>query len=469
MGLREFIERLQVDNDYYKFPKTVQIDPEYQMAALIREVCNKEGPAVEAYSPIGISMVGGLYGSKKRIKRILAPEYFDVYCGVSDLDAVKRYVKCSDVTSKDSLWDHCILDSSKTPPCQEVVLKGNDVDLSKLPICTHNELDKGPFITAGVNVVPWIHNSEIMGLGIHRMNVVNDNTLSCLAPINRRVGFPHYKSKDGIKMAVCIGAPPVVVLASQAKLPQDAQKYIVASQLHQKKIKLARCKTSNILVPSSCELVLECTSVPNSQWDDTPFAEYPGTYSFRSNAWICKVDAITHRKDFKYQTILTGKVPQEDSNLCAIPYAAEVYRVASRLVEEVTDIAAFIGNNVFDTIICIKKNSNSEVENLIYQLLGNKYLKSVTVMDHDLEANQDDWRFAFNTRYQPNRDTVITNMALGASLDPSSPLFQSTSKIGLDFTIPIGKNDMETEVNWKRHRVATTHPMITVQENFWEK
>jgi 3-polyprenyl-4-hydroxybenzoate decarboxylase len=202
---------------------------------------------------------------------------------------------------------------------------------------------------------------------------INKTQLSCLAPPNRRVGFPHYKSDKGVKMAVAIGAPPEVVLASQAKLNQRTDKYVVASNLQGgSPVKLAKCVTSDLLVPACSEMILECTTVPKSNYNDTPFGEYPGTYSLRSNAFVVTVDAITYRKNFIYQTILTGQVPQEDSNLCAIPYSAEVYRAASNLVEEVTDIAAFIGNNVFDTIVCIKKNSNAEVENLMHLLLGNK-------------------------------------------------------------------------------------------------
>jgi UbiD family decarboxylase len=250
-------------------------------------------------------------------------------------------------------------------------------------------------------------------------------------------------------MAVVIGAPPEVVLASQSKIPSNKEKYLVSSHIrgdaksyggdNADLLELVKLEYSGLLVPKNSELVLECESIPNSLYNDTPFGEYPGTYSFRSNSWLLKVKRIHHRSDYIYQTILTGKLPQEDSNLCGIPYASEIYKSASKLAK-VTDISSFLGNNVFDTIVCIKKESNEQIQNLLYTLLGNKYLKSVTIMDNDLKANEKDFRFAFNTRYQPDRDTIITGLALGASLDPSSPLFQSTSKIGFDMTVPHGKS-----------------------------
>ena len=473
MSLREFLNVLHEAGDLASFSN--EMDPKYEIASVIRRSCDDDGPAIEVFPGEGYCtsvVVGSVYGAKRRILRILDPTYGDYYFDKPDVKAVERYVKCADIKEGEPLKAYLETFSFSTdPPCQEIVNEGSSIDLYKLPICTHNEKDVGPFITAGVNVVKWI-DGVTHGLGIHRMNVIGRNHLSCLAPPNRRVGFPHYeasKKGKGIKMAVVIGAPPEVVLASQAKVNFRTEKYNIASNLRGKKISLTKCLTSDIMVPSESELVLECTSIPDSFHDDTPFAEYPGTYSVRSNAWVCKVDAITYRRDFIYQTILTGKTPQEDSNLCAFPYAAEVYKQASHVVEKVTDISAFIGNNVFDTLLCVKKNSNEEIENLMHILLGNRYLKSVAIMDDDMKADEESWRFCFNTRYQPNRDTIITNLGLGASLDPSSPLFQSTSKIAMDLTIPTGKTYADKMYNEMRHKVATTHPDIKVLVNWEEK
>lgn len=482
MSVDMFLKKLAECNELRFAP--VQRSVHFEIASWIRETCERQGPALVFHDPININaakkdldrhrkttkisyannrtfkipVLGGLYANPDHIKRILCPEYGDKFIGAPNGESVKRYVRCSHVTENDLLTNHSV--KANSSPCQEVVLQGGEVDLNALPICSHNSKDAGKFITAGVQVVKWI-NGITHGLGIHRMMKIDSKRLSCLAPPNRRVGFPHYENNKigttkGVKMAVLIGAPPEVVLASQAKLDPLCEKYIVASNLQQRPVRLTKCITSDLLVPADTEIVLECTTIPNSEWDDTPFGEYPGTYSYRSNAFQVYVDAITMKKEAIYQTILTGKVPQEDSNLCAIPYAADVYGLAQKVVEKVTDISVFLGNNVFDTIICIDKKSNSQVENLMHLLLGNKYLKSVTVLDSDLPATEESWRFAFNTRYQPNRDTIITNLSLGASLDPSSPLFQSTSKIAMDCTIPIGNTEEETKLNKFRHSVANT-------------
>ena len=463
MSLRQFI-KMTHDGGVVNVPGI--ISPKHEIAAFVRKTCNMQGPIlkfnVEGYHVN--TVVGGVYASRVNVKRALSPYYEETYCVGGDLAAVKRFSECNRVTEADKLEDH--IEMVKNAPCQELTFF--DPDLHNFPICTHNSKDAGPFITAGVQVVKWI-DGKTHGLGIHRMHQFSKKSLGCLAPPNRRVGYPHYeasKNGHGVKMAILIGAPPEVVMASQSKINSESEKYIVAANMKGRELKMVKCKTSDILVPAKTEMVIECTTVPNSIHDDTPFAEYPGCYSFRSNAFVVKVDCITMRNDAMYQTILTGRLPQEDSNLCAIPYAAEVFETAKKLVPNITDIGAFIGNNVFDTIICIKKDSNAQVQNLMHALIGNKYLKSITVMDDDLEATEEDWRFAFNTRYQPNRDTIISGDALGASLDPSSPLFQSTSKIAMDFTRPTTGVEKDDRATFMRHDRSETVPM-TINEK-WE-
>lgn len=450
MSLRSFLKRNETK--LVNYPCSV----EYEVANHIRNVCDKGGPILILNDPNfpDYSIVGGVYATKERV--------MGIFQNISDNNSLECVNLFSYLNRVAEFGTHSDTYTRVHPDRSEVmknIINGEDVDLGKLPICTHNVKDGGKFITAGVNVVKWVDNIT-HGLGIHRMKVIDRNHLSCLAPPNRRIGFPYYqasKKNKSIRMAVIIGAPPEVVLASQSKIPPTCEKYNVAAGITGESVKVVYLEDSELLVPADAELVLECESIPNSFHDDTPFLEYPGVYSCRTNAWVVKVNRIYHRDNCLYQTILTGKLPQEDSNLCAIPYAADVYGIASKYVEEVTDISVFLGNCVFDTVIAVKKESNEQIQNLMYALLGNKYLKSITVIDHDLDANNvEDVRFAMNTRMQPNRDIIITNLALGASLDPSSPLFQSTSKMAIDATIPIGKTAEETAYNKFRHSRGDT-------------
>jgi UbiD family decarboxylase len=281
------------------------------------------------------------------------------------------------------------------------------------------------------------------------MKLLDKNHLGCLAPRNRRIGSYYYyclENKIPMPFAVLLGAPPSVVLGSQAKVNHETDKYIVSSLLEMKPFEMIPCSNSNILVPAATEIVLEgVVDFSRGFIHDGPFGEYPGTYSEQDQAFVVEITGMSYRSNPWYQTILNGMPPQEDSYLCAIPEAVEMYRVAKNHAE-VVDLSVFLGNCVYESIVCIRKESDAQVRNLLHALLATRYVKIVTVMDHDLKANETDWRWALTTRYQPNRDTLITDLLLGASLDPSSPVTQLTSKIGFDFTCPVGQLNVFRQV-----------------------
>jgi 4-hydroxy-3-polyprenylbenzoate decarboxylase len=471
--LNHFLGLLEEEGDLIHIGTSVST--KFDIASMMRHSLNEDGPALMFHEVLHegkksqFPVVANVYGAERRIRRIFSYGREDINKpkntadDMSTCDLVSLYSKCATVPpgpSKELRLSPII------SPGEYEAWVGDEVDLYNLPICWYNEKDSGYFITSGVQVVQYFNGT--MGLGIHRMKVVDKNTLSCLAPPNRRVGLPHYKASEkgeSVNMAVLIGAPPSVVLASQAKLAFTDEKYLVANNIAP--IELLQLP-NGLHVPYGTEIILECECIPNSVYDDTKmeggdgptgFLEYPGTYSARSNSFLVRVVRIWTKKNAVFQALITGAHPNEDCNLCAIPYSAEVYRTASYYVRKITDISCFLGNNVFDTIVCIEKDSNEQVTNLMYALLANRYLKSVSIMDSDLMATEKDWRFAFNTRYQPNRDTIITNLGLGASLDPSSPLFQSTSKIAMDMTVPIGKDAKDTAWQKFRHMRGDTQPI----------
>ena len=407
----------------------------HEIAAQIRVSCDLEGgdgPVIYVHNPhkggLGYTMpvVGSVFGSMDR-----------VYAAAGALDrigAIKNVIDAASYACAGSLGDpeidlHTTSSSNRT-------LQKTELTLDDLPICTYNEHDCGPFITAGVQVVKA---NGCHQLGIHRMKKIEGrNALGCLAPPNRRVGEPFYeaeKTGESIPMVVLVGAPPPVVVASQIKIPFDRSKYDCAISLDDS---IGFTEIDGFMVPSTTEIVLVGRSVPGERIDDTPFSEYTGTMCFKSDTWVFEVESIYTQPKPVFQALLTGRNPQEDSNLCRLAISAEIYKMASSIME-VTDVD-IVGNGVFSALVCVKKNRlDEEVRNLIYTLLGNRYIKSVAVMDHDLSATDADFRFAFDSRYQPDLDTTITPHLLGASLDPSTPKFQTTSKIGFDLTFPIGK------------------------------
>src|SRR5262249_57149398 len=79
--------------------------------------------------------------------------------------------------SMDALKNHMPPRFVKEGPCKEVVLTGDDADLSHVPICTHNGKDAGPFITIGLGFTR--HPEYGNNVSISRMQIYDGKTMGC--------------------------------------------------------------------------------------------------------------------------------------------------------------------------------------------------------------------------------------------------------------------------------------------------
>ena len=66
--------------------------------------------------------------------------------------------------------------TSEEAPVKQIVWQGKDADLGKLPIPTHNALDGGPYITAGVGITRD-PETGLMNAGLYRHQVFSKNEL----------------------------------------------------------------------------------------------------------------------------------------------------------------------------------------------------------------------------------------------------------------------------------------------------
>ena len=110
---------------------------------------------------------------------------------------------------------------ASTPPCQEVVYKDDDVDLSKLPVLHCWPKDAGPFITLPLVFTKSLSTKK-RNAGMYRMQVFDRNSTGMHWHIHKDGShyFNEYR-KAGIKMpvAVAIGADPAIIYSATAPMP----------------------------------------------------------------------------------------------------------------------------------------------------------------------------------------------------------------------------------------------------------
>jgi len=331
----------------------------------------------------------------------------------------------------------------KTAPAQEVVHEQVDL-LKQLPIPKHNELDSGPYITAAL-LIARNPKTGIQNVSIHRCQVSGPDRIGVLLLPRHTL---HYfrmaeEAGEGLEIALVIGVHPACILASQAIAALDSDELEIAGALLNRPIEMVKCRTNRVRVPAHAEIVIEGRILPRVREPEGPFGEFPQYYGTRADREVIKVDAITHRKDAIFHTIVGGGV--EHLLLGAIPREATLLEHLQRSFPSVRDVRLTRGGTCrYHLAVKVDKKSQGEPKNIIMGAFGGHYdIKQVVVVDMDVNIDdQTEIEWAVATRFQADRDLVVVSGAQGSKLDPSSDNGIS-AKMGLDATKPLTADAME--------------------------
>lgn len=321
--------------------------------------------------------------------------------------------------------------------CQQVVHR--DVDLTAmLPIPTHNELDSGAYITAGL-LITRRPETGVQNMSIHRLQVSGPNRLGALLLPRHTLAFFTEQEKSGadLEIAIVIGVDPLTLMASQAIVPINHDELEISGALRGSALPVVRCVTNDVRVPADAEIVLEGRLLANVREPEGPFGEFPQYYGERANRHVIEVDALTHRESPIYHTIVGGSL--EHLLLGGIPREASFLSHLQRSFPCVRDVHLSRGGTCrYHLYVQVANPSTGEAKNVILGALGTHYdIKHVTVVDTDVDVHnptQVEWAVA--TRFQADRDLVVVHGSQGSKLDPSTNGGVG-SKMGLDATVPL--------------------------------
>ena len=202
-----------------------------------------------------------------------------------------------------------VLDREKAQeaPVHEVVVAGDDVDLTKLPIVTHSTSDDAPYVTMGVTVSVNPENGH-RDMGIFRQKLLGKDRLGIYYSWGKHLQFAHRCCEEkgkALPVAIVLGMHPAFHIASiypQADAMGEDE-YGIAGALLGEPLELVPCKTIPLEVPAEAEIVFEGEILPNERQTEGPFGEFHEYYGQIVDAPIVQVKAITHRRDAMYQNV----------------------------------------------------------------------------------------------------------------------------------------------------------------------
>jgi len=329
--------------------------------------------------------------------------------------------------------------TKKTPPCQEVVLTGDRVDLSILPVLHCWPKDGGPFITLPLVVTRSLATGK-RNVGMYRMQIFDRNTTGMHWHVHKD-GSHYYNEyrRAGRRMpvAVAIGADPATVYSATAPLPRGIDEMMLAGFIRKKPVAMARCVTNELSVPAEAEFVLEGYVEPGELRTEGPFGDHTGYYSLADLYPVFHVTAITHRRDPVYNATLVGKPPMED---CYLAKATErmFLPMLQTVFPEVEDYW-LPWEGVFHNIVvvAIDKEYPGHAQKIMSGLWGQgqmSFCKAIVVMDRGTDLKDPGQVItALLERFDITTDITLTKGVLDV-LDHSSPFPNFGNKIGLDLT-----------------------------------
>ncbi|MHC4975393.1 MAG: UbiD family decarboxylase domain-containing protein [Planctomycetota bacterium] len=427
---------------------------------------------------LGCDTTGGLASVADRIAQLVKPEPPRSLAEMCS--AFKRFAPLLRIPPK----------TIKTGPCQEVVLTGDDIDLTRLPLITcwphDGDLEavgypsavndrvpgtklradpshRGRYITfAGIHTIhandegnpkPSSHN-----IGMYRLQLVSRRHLAMHWHMHHD-GAAHWRSwkRKGTPMpvAVVLGGESVLPFAAIAPLPPGISELLFAGFLNGRGIRMCPAITQPIRVPANAEIIIEGVvsheaGLPGYDPRDPshgqlgpgaffegPFGDHTGFYSLPDRYPLLEVTAITMRTRPIFPATIVGLPVQED-----YPMGKAVERIFLPLLKttapdiEDYDLPTFgaFHNAAF---VQIDKQFPLHARRIMHAVWGAgqmSWTKLVAVVDTDLNVHDtNEVMRAIGTNCHPDHDIEHTLGPLDI-LDHASTHLGAGGKIGLDAT-----------------------------------
>jgi len=338
---------------------------------------------------------------------------------------------------------------SSAAPVHEVVLTGEDADLTKLPVHLQHGRDGAPYISASMDFAKdpatgWTN------IGCRRIMLRGPRSagVDLIAPSDLKAIYLKTVAKgDKLPVAYVIGGHPTTFLAAVAPArPMD--ELAVMGAMRGEPVPVVKCKTVDAYVPADAEYVLEGFLDARGHVEpEGPYGEYCGYYGVVKRNPVFHLTAITRRRDALFQTVTIGgrTLAHTDTSLLNAARAeCAIWNVLEQAIREPVAVYLTGASGGMATVrVAMRQRNPGEAHNAIAAVFASVAdVKHVFVFDDDIDIfsdDQTDWAMA--TRFQADRDLVAGTGYRAVPIDPSLQGARVGAKLGFDCTKPFGKID----------------------------
>jgi len=406
MTFREFVKKTD-----YTIKKVVSKNLE---ASGIIHSAGDKSITFEKIKESKYKVVANAFASKQKVANYLG-------CGVKDLVPV--------------------MTKALTNPTKPKLAKKTDhveleVDLEKLPILIHTEIDGGPYVSSGILIVKdpavgqnvCFHRGMVIAKNKFAFRILERNTMELLK-----------KNNGTLKAAYCVGVGAEVLIAAAMAPALGVNELEIANSM--KPIEVMKAKLFDAELPSDSEFVFEGTLSLNERHKEGPFVDLTETSDIIREEPVFTVEKIYAKQNPIWHALLPGGF--EHKVLMGMPREPTVFDSVKKAGIDIIDVSVSPGGSSwFHVIVKINKKNEDDGKNAIEAAMkGHTSGKHFFVVDSDIDIyNPLEMEWAMATRFQADKNLYLYPKQKGSSLDPSADqITRETCKAGFDLTMRLDR------------------------------
>ena len=448
--LRDFLAHLEKVGQLKRIDHP--IDPHYEMTEISDRTLRAGGPALLFENPIGYDMpvLTNLFGTAERVAMGMGRNEVKELREVGKLLA---YLKEPEPPKgfKDALDKLPVFKQVLNMPvkrlrrasCQDIILKGDEIDLDKIPVMSCWPGDVAPLLTWGLTITKG-PNKNRQNLGIYRQQKISKNKIIMRwlahrgGALDMKDWMETYPGKP-FPISVAFGADPATILGAVTPVPDSLSEYAFAGLLRGRKTEVVKSISNGLDVPASAEIVLEGYIDPNEFADEGPYGDHTGYFNEVEKHHVFTITHLTMRKNAIYHSTYTGRPPDEPAVL-GVALNEVFVPILQKQFPEIEDFyLPPEGCSYRMAVVKMKKQYPGHAKRVmmgVWSFLRQfMYTKFVIVCDGEVDIR--DWSsisHAMILNMDPVRDTTLIDNTPIDSLDFASPVVGLGSKMGLDIT-----------------------------------
>src|SRR6476469_9579451 len=252
--LREWIALLEREGELVRV--AAEVDPDLEITEIVDRTVKAGGTALLFENPKGAQhpLLINQFGTEKRMCLAFGVDSLD--------DVAAKLGEILELQPPEGLAAKVrglktlksIADSRprtvKRGASQEIVLRGDDVDLGRLPVQTCWPGDAGPLITRAPR-------TGQRNVGMYRLQVLGPRSTAMHWQIHKDGRADYLFTEGRMEVAVALGLDPISAYSASAPLPKHIDEFMLAGFLRDSPVELVKGVTVDLEVPADAEIVLE--------------------------------------------------------------------------------------------------------------------------------------------------------------------------------------------------------------------